>query len=137
MSLVFPTPVPEVPVSDIATATEYYQHQLGFDLDWGGADGDLAGISRDNCRIFLAGPEFRKGHGGASLSVIWLNLGSRAEVDELHRSWTGTKAILQSAPEDKPWGLREFTAADPDGIVFRVFYDFATPAREQTARAAG
>jgi hypothetical protein len=45
MSLVFPTPVPEVPVSDIATATEYYQHQLGFDLDWGGADGDLAGSS--------------------------------------------------------------------------------------------
>jgi hypothetical protein len=29
-----------------------------------------------------------------------------------------------SAPEEKPWKLFEFTAADEDGNVFRVFYDF-------------
>ena len=28
-------------------------------------------------------------------------------------------------------GLHEFTAADPDGNLFRVFYDFATPERER------
>jgi hypothetical protein len=26
--------------------------------------------------------------------------------------------------------LHEFIAADPDGNLFRVFYDFATPERE-------
>jgi len=31
----------------------------------------------------------------------------------------------------KSWGLHEFTAADPDGNLFRVFYDFATPELEQ------
>ena len=31
----------------------------------------------------------------------------------------------------KPWGLHEFTVADPDGNLFRVFYDFATPEREK------
>jgi hypothetical protein len=34
-------------------------------------------------------------------------------------------------PESKSWGLHEFTAADPDGNLFRVFYDFATPERER------
>jgi len=36
---------------------------------------------------------------------------------------------LLSAPESKPWGLHEFTAADLDGNLFRVFHDFATPIR--------
>ena len=29
--------------------------------------------------------------------------------------------------------LHEFTAADPDGNLFRVFYDFATPERAKGA----
>jgi len=35
-------------------------------------------------------------------------------------------AELISTPESKPWGLHGFTAADPDGNLFRVFYDFRT-----------
>jgi hypothetical protein len=38
-----------------------------------------------------------------------------------------------SAPESKSRGLHEFTAADPDGNLFRVFYDFATPERSKNA----
>ena len=30
------------------------------------------------------------------------------------------------APESKPWGLHEFTAADLDGKLFLVFYDIAS-----------
>jgi hypothetical protein len=37
----------------------------------------------------------------------------------------------------KPWGLHEFTAADPDGNLFRVFYDFGTPGRAKDAGALG
>lgn len=59
-------------------------------------------------------------------TLTWLNLESREEVDELYRAWRASGARLTSAPESKPWGLHEFTAADPDGNIFRVFYDFAT-----------
>jgi hypothetical protein len=55
-------------------------------------------------------------------------------VDELHRSWKASKAIDLSAPESKSWGLHEFTVADPDGNLFRVFYDFATPERTNNPR---
>lgn len=34
------------------------------------------------------------------------------------------QAKLVSEPEDKPWKLREFTSADPDGNLIRIFYDF-------------
>lgn len=129
-----PGAVPEIPVSDVVAAMAYYRDRLQFHVDWIEVDIALAGISRDHCRLFLAGPTFREGCGNASPVVIWLNLTSKAEVDELHRAWRATQAILLSAPESKSWGLHEFTAADPDGNRFRVFHDFATPERLADAR---
>jgi Glyoxalase/Bleomycin resistance protein/Dioxygenase superfamily len=129
-----PGAVPEIPVSDVVAATEYYHNNLSFRVDWIEADIALAGISRDQCRLFLAGPAFRKACGNASPVLTWLNLNSTREVDDLHRAWHASNAILLSDPESKPWGLHEFTAADPDGNRFRVFHDFATPERERDER---
>lgn len=131
-----PGAVPEIPVSRVAAAAEYYRDKLGFEIDWLATDIELAGISRDDCRLFLAGPGFRAAFGNASPVMIWLNLHGKDEVDALHREWRSADAILLSEPESKAWGLHEFTAADPDGNSFRVFYDFATPERERAASAA-
>jgi len=125
----FPGAVPEIPVRDIDEAVAYYQGSLGFTLDWGGGELGLAGISKGDCRMFLADREFRKGYGNVGPTLTWLNLDSKEEVDELDRAWRGSGARLMSAPESKPWGLHEFTAADPDGNLFRGFYDFSTPER--------
>ena len=129
----FPGAVPEVPVRDIKEAAAYYQSKLGFTLDWSEEELGLAGISKGNCRMFLANQEFRKGYGNVGPTLTWLNLGSKEEVDELYRVWNTGEAKLMSAPESKPWGLHEFTAADLDGNLFRVFYDFATPERTMDA----
>ncbi len=125
----FPGAVPEIPVTDINKAVAYYESNLGFTLDWGDEELGLAGISKGNCRMFLANQKYRKGYGNAGPTLTWLNLESKEEVDDLHRLWSTSKAKLISAPGSKPWGLHEFTAADLDGNLFRVFYDFATPAR--------
>ena len=79
--------------------------------------------------MFLANEKFRKGYGNVGPTLTWLNLSSKEQVDDLFRQWSANKAKLMSMPESKPWGLHEFTAVDPDGNLFRVFYDFATPAR--------
>jgi uncharacterized glyoxalase superfamily protein PhnB len=121
---VLPAPVPEVPVADVDKAAAYYVEALGFTLDFGGEDGGLAGISRGICRLFLTNRAFREPHGNTGPLVFWLNLGSRAEVDELFGAWKAGNAKIVSEPEDKPWKLREFTAADLDGNRIRVFYDF-------------
>jgi uncharacterized glyoxalase superfamily protein PhnB len=57
--------------------------------------------------------------------MIWLNLNSREEVDELFEIWKAAGAAIVSPPESKPWNLHEFTVSDPDGNLFRVFYDFS------------
>src|SRR5688572_9058424 len=125
----FPAAVPEIPVSDINAAINYYQRCLGFTLDWGGDELGLAGISKGGCRLFLANDQFRKGYGNVGPTLIWLNLESKEEVNELYQAWSDSGARLTSSPQAKPWGLFEFTAADLDGNLFRVFYDFATPER--------
>ena len=76
-----------------------------------------------------ANQRYRTGYGNVGPTLPWLNLESREAVDELHRAWSASDARLLSAPQSKPWGLYEFTAADPDGNLFRAFYDFATPER--------
>lgn len=127
----FPGAVPEIPVKEITKAAAYYESRLGFSIDWGGEDGGIAGISRGQCRMFLTNGAFREQYGNAAPVLIWLNLGGKEEVDELYDLWHKSQAKIVSAPESKPWGLHEFTVADLDGNLFRVFYDFATPEREK------
>ena len=121
----FPAAVPEIPVRDISIASEYYQQSLGFKIDWGGEDGGIAGISKGHCRLFLTNPSFREHHGNSGPVLIWLNLNSKEEVNQLYKLWSSTQASIISAPEEKLWKLHEFTAADLDGNLLRVFYDFS------------
>jgi len=122
----FPGAVPEIPVDDVDQAAAYYVRSLGFNLDWGGEEGGgIAGISRGNCRIFLTSRGFRERYRNAAPVVIWLNLDSIEEVNELYELWRDSQARIVSPPEAKPWKLHEFTAADLDGNLLRVFYDFS------------
>ena len=121
----FPAAVPEIPVTDMDQALDYYLDKLGFNIDWAAADAGIAGISKGTCRIFLADRDFRKQHGNTPPVLIWLNLNSKEEVDELHEIWNASGARIISPPQSKPWKLHEFTASDLDGNLIRVFYDFS------------
>ena len=121
----FPAAVPEIPVTDMDQALDYYQNKLGFSIDWGGADGGIAGISNGHCRMFLTDAAFREQHSNAPPIVIWLNLDSKEGVDKLYEIWNANGARIILTPESKPWKLHEFTASDLDGNLFRVFYDFS------------
>jgi uncharacterized glyoxalase superfamily protein PhnB len=120
-----PPPVPEIPVGELGPALAHYRDCLGFTIDWADEDLGLAGLSQGDCRLFISAAHYRAGqrHGGPV--VTWLNLANRADVDALHARWSATGAHIAAPPEAKPWKLYEFAAADPDGNVLRVFYDFA------------
>jgi predicted lactoylglutathione lyase len=123
--------IPEIPVAELGTALAYYQRQLGFTHDWGGeSGGGIAGISQGSCRLFLADRAFReRRYVNVAPVLVWLNLSSRLQVDDLHDQWARSGAQIISPPEAKPWKLYEFTAADVDGNLLRVFYDFAWETR--------
>jgi predicted lactoylglutathione lyase len=115
-----PPPVPELPVADIQAAIEAYG-KMGFSVDWTYED-YLAGVSRDDARIFLRRrmpPEEAQ-----RLSVlVWLNMASSAEVDQLHAEWKEQGVSIVKELQTAPHNLREFTAEDVDGNRLRVFFD--------------
>ena len=125
-----PQAIPETPVEDVARAAKYYVDVLGFTFDWGNDEGGIGGISHGDCRIFLTNARFREGCNESRPIVIWLNLDSKEQVDELYERWKGAGAKILAEPEDKPWRLREFRVGDPDGNQLRVFYDFSRDVRE-------
>lgn len=122
--MTLPPAVPEIPVANIDQAAAYYVKTLGFTFDWGDEKGGIAGISRGDCRLFLTNRSFRENYGNLGSILFWINLNSRAEVDQLFSTWKAAQAKIVSEPEDKPWKLHEFIAADLDGNLIRVFHDF-------------
>jgi len=126
--MIFPAAIPEVPAANVDKAVAWYVNTLGFTFDWGDDEGGIAGVSRGHCRLFITNRSFRNSYGNTGRIVIWINLSSRAEVDELFAEWHAAQARIASKPEDKPWKLREFLAADLDGNLIRVFYDFSRTA---------
>jgi catechol 2,3-dioxygenase-like lactoylglutathione lyase family enzyme len=125
MKTKLPAPVPQVPVSNLGRSIEFYRSRLGFVLDWS-HENVLAGISRDETRLFLA----QTAPGEFQPVRIWLNLSGVSDVDALHREWGTAGVAIALAPERKEWGLYEFIAEDCDGNSYRVFYDRATPEQE-------
>lgn len=121
----FPKAVPEIPVRNVEKAAAYYVNVLGFHFDWGDDEGGIAGISQGDCRMFLTNAPFRENYATGGAVMVWLNLNSKEEVDELYRHWKQAGAKIVSEPEDKPWRLREFRVADLDDNQLRVFYDFS------------
>jgi uncharacterized glyoxalase superfamily protein PhnB len=120
----FPAAVVEIPAASVEQAVAYYVTTLGFTLDWGDEQGGIAGISRDDCRLFITNRAFSESYGNTGPILFWLNVASKNEVDKLFAEWKAAGARLVSEPADKPWKLREFMAADLDGNLIRVFYDF-------------
>lgn len=121
----FPQVVPEIPVQSVDAGVDYYITRLGFTLDWSDDASGIAGISKGNCRLYLTNGTFRTQRSNSSPVVIWVNLESKAEVDELFSEWMASKATVLAEPDDKPWNLREFLVSDLDGNILRVFYDFS------------
>jgi len=116
--------VPELPVADVRAAGEAYARLMGFVVDWSYED-SLAGISRDDARLFLRRRTPDETRERASV-VVWLNMASSEEVDQLHAEWKVRGARIVEDLRTTPYNLREFTAGDLDGNRLRVFYDMGT-----------
>ena len=71
-----PQAVPEIPVTNVDAAAEYYASVLGFSVDWGNDHGGIGGISQGDCRMFLTNAAFRAARGPHSPVIVWLISGA-------------------------------------------------------------
>ncbi len=98
---------------------------MGFRVDWTFED-SLAGISRDAARVFLRRRTPQEDKARYTV-LIWLNMASPAEVDELYAQWREGGVPIVEELRTAPYNLREFTAQDLDGNRLRVFHDLGGP----------
>jgi uncharacterized glyoxalase superfamily protein PhnB len=102
--------VPELRVRDVPAAQRWYCDLLGFAVDWTWHE-DYASISIGDVELFLT----RSDAPGGSVTCVFVE-----DPDAVYAACREGGATIVEPLEDKPWGMREFTVADPDGNRFRI-----------------
>ena len=108
-------PVPELPVSDVERAQQYYRDTLGFEIGWLSPGKEIGAVSRGDVAIF-----FRRREPPFEPAVHWVFCD---DVDATYNELKSLGANIVDPLEKKPWGLRQFTVDDPDGNRFYFHHD--------------
>src|SRR5206468_7996449 len=104
---------PVLHVPDVAATATFYRDVLGFTWDFGGDD--YAVVWRDNSAIHLA-----KGDGRPTGIHLfqWVQ-----DVDAYYAEIVTRGAKVETTPEDRPYGVRDFSLEDVNGIVVVFGHD--------------
>jgi catechol 2,3-dioxygenase-like lactoylglutathione lyase family enzyme len=107
------TAVPVLPVSDLVRSVAWYE-RLGFQVRARYEGYAIVGF--DGAELHLnempSLPAADQSVSGAYLRV--------ADADAVHAHWSAMGAPTIAAPEDQPYGIREFATEDLDGNLWRV-----------------
>jgi len=103
-------PVPELPVSDVENAQQYYRKYFGCKIEWIYPGKEIGAVSNGETALF-----FRKRSDNSQPSVLWVYCDN---VDESYKKLVASGANIVEELEEKPWNLRQFTVHDLDGNVF-------------------
>ena len=114
---------PVVPVRDVALSADFYRRHLGFSTAFLAEDRSYAVVTRDGQAIHLTDASQSE----EALRATANNISFYIEVEALDALWESVEASRPTskvrAPEDKPWGTREFHILDPDGCLLRFGQD--------------
>jgi catechol 2,3-dioxygenase-like lactoylglutathione lyase family enzyme len=105
-----------VPARDFALSKRFYE-DLGFTIAW--SESDLAYLHRGDCS-FLLQNFYNSEHAGNFMMHLLV-----ADVDAWWRhvkeSQLAAKYDVRAEPPDeRPWGMRDFTIVDPRGVLWRI-----------------
>lgn len=105
-----------VPARDLAESIAFYE-ALGFEATM--ESDDLAYL-RHGTTAFLLSQFYLREH--AENFVMHLLV---ANADDWHRNVEASGVVEKfsvrlSPPDDRPWGLRDFTLIDPTGVLWRI-----------------
>jgi uncharacterized glyoxalase superfamily protein PhnB len=105
--------IPILKVENLTTSLAFYVDVLGFLQDWVHRKDSfaMAGISRDNCAIYLC-----QGDQGGSGAWIWIGV---EDVQTLYEQYKAKDATIVLPPTNYSWAY-EMRIRDPDGHMLRI-----------------
>jgi predicted enzyme related to lactoylglutathione lyase len=110
---------PVLYVPDVRATAAYYQNVLGFQWDYG--DENYSVVWRDNAAIHFA--KDRQMPTGLHV-FLWVR-----DVDAYYREIAGRGVEVIEDPSDRPYGLRDFSIRDPNGVKIVFGQDLEEPRR--------
>ncbi|MFA6232391.1 MAG: VOC family protein [Rhodanobacter sp.] len=107
--------------------TRSFYQALGFEISW--SDDSLAYVRHGQASFLLQAFNEPLFIANFQMHLLVEN------VDDWHAQLLGSGIIEQfavsmGAPEDQPWGMREFILFDPSGVLWRIAQN--TPRRDET-----
>ncbi len=108
-------PVPELPVTDVERAQQYYRDVLGFEIGWLDPSKGIGAARRGEAVIF-----FRRRSRPFEPAIHWV---FAEDIDATYGELNILGAKIIEPLELKPWGLRQFTVEDLDGNLFYFHHD--------------
>jgi catechol 2,3-dioxygenase-like lactoylglutathione lyase family enzyme len=99
---------PEIPVSSLKDAVEYYEQKLGFRLAMDMPDQAYAIVERDDIAVYLFREDAPR-HSRVGIHIFTENL------DVLQAELKDRGAHLSQGIKLKPWGNRDFRVHDNSG----------------------
>jgi hypothetical protein len=115
---------PILHVPDVRRAVAFYIDTLGFVSDFG--DESYAVVWRDNSAVHFVKDEVSPS--GVRL-FQWVR-----DVDALHREFK-SRGIDAVEPADRPYGIRDFSVVDPNGVEIVFGQDIEAEQAVQPDRA--
>ncbi|MGH7492107.1 MAG: VOC family protein [bacterium] len=97
-------------VSDVLAAVDFYTNKLGFSLGfkWGDPP-TMAGVNLDQVQVFL-----EQGTPNPQGCSVYFVVSEADKLHEFHRA-NGVEIVVP--PEDRPYGLRDYTVRDLHGYI--------------------
>jgi len=113
-----------VPAKDFELSKRFYA-DLGFTVKW--SSGDLAYVNAGNASFLLQ---------NFYVKAFAKNLMMHLLVKDVDAWWRrvdsqqiGAKyGVRVNPPDDRPWGIRDFTVDDPTGVLWRIGQNIGPPA---------
>jgi len=110
-----------VPARDFETSLRFYE-RIGFKIPW--ASEDLAYVRHGDTSFLLQKFYVAEHAGNFMMSLLVHN------ADDWHCHLKSLGIALEfgvgiGMPEDRPWGIRDFTFVDPSDVLWRIGHNLA------------